>query len=187
MDILSQITGKQWQSVSSSDPHEQAENPTREKTAQLLTNLLLSENLLVLCGCGSCLYLNDNAGNRIAPTMKDLWDAAKARMGNRFGTVLDDARYRVPNEQDGNIEDLLSHCQIVLQLEEKESIRTFVQRAEEVIAERCRFPTAGVVPYAHESFLRKVARRSPRLPRTRIFLRTTTYASKSRPATPGSS
>lgn len=173
MDILSQATGNDWRTINLSRSNGETEDPTREKTIQMLTGLLLSENLLVLCGLGSSMYLKDRNGNRIAPTMKDLWDAAERKAGDAFENVLKDAHYTVPEEQEGNIEELLSHCQMVLQLEDKKRIRNFVEVSEELIAEKCRFPQNESAAASHESFLRKVARRSPRLPRTRIF--TTNY------------
>lgn len=173
MEILSKTTGDTWQTINASQPSEDNEDPTREKMLQLLTGLLLSENLLVLCGLGSSMYLKDRDDKNIAPSMTDLWDAAKSKADGGFAKVLQDAHYTAPEESDGNIEDLLSRCQMVLQLEDKQNIRKFVEESEEVIAEKCRFPHNGTMPYSHEAFLRKVARRSPRLPRTRIF--TTNY------------
>lgn len=173
MDILSQTTGSDWQTINLSQSIGETEDPTREKTIQLLTSLLLSENLLVLCGLGSSMYLSGSDGKRVAPSMKDLWEAAEEKAGTAFDKALEDAHYTVHQGQDGNIEELLSHCQMVLQLEDKQNIRKFVEDSEQVIAEKCRFPQNEVTPVSHEAFLRKVARRSPRLPRTRIF--TTNY------------
>lgn len=173
MEILSKTTGDKWQTINTSQPSEDAEDPTREKTIQLLTGLLLSENLLVLCGLGSSMYLKDSNGKSIAPGMNDLWNATKNEANTAFNKVLQDAHYKKNDKSDDNIEDLLSRCQMVLQLEDKQNIREFVEKSEKVIAEKCRFPQNGTTPDFHEAFLRKVARRSPRLPRTRIF--TTNY------------
>jgi len=173
MNILSQVTGNEWQKVHGAVPNGNGNNPNYEKTVQLLTNLLLSENLLVLCGLGSSMYLKNSKGKRIAPTMKALWDEAKMAAKDNFQAILDKVHYKIPGKQDGNIEDLLSHCQMVLQLEKDQRVEDFVKSTERIIADKCRFPINGDCPKVHESFLRKVARRSPRLPRTRIF--TTNY------------
>lgn len=173
IQVLSQATGNDWQAINSSKRNGDNENPARDKAVQLLTDLLLSENLIILCGLGSSMYLNNTDGTRIAPSMKDLWDAAKKKAGKKFDTVLTNAHYSIPKDGDGNIEDLLSNCQMVMQLENNVDVKTFVKETEGIIAEKCRFPTGEINPEVHESFLRKVARRSPRLPRTRIF--TTNY------------
>lgn len=176
MEILSQATGTGWKPLSTTRPTGQTDNPTLDRTIEALSQLLLSENLVVLSGLGSSMDLVDAEGKPIAPGMSDLWDAAKAKAGAKFGKVLAQVHYGISNGQRGNIEDLLSHCQMVLQLEADDNdntVKGFVEATESIIAEKCRFPGAGVRPATHETFLRRVARRSPRLPRTRIF--TTNY------------
>lgn len=173
MHILSHATGEDWQTFEVKETSEGSDRSTIDKTAQLLADLLLSENLLVLCGLGSSMYLNDAAGKRIAPSMADLWEGAKEKAGEKFPAILAGTHYEIPDGQSGNIEELLSRCQMTLQLHNDTNIGIFVKETEEIIATKCRFPQYGVNSEFHESFLRKVARRSPRLPRTRVF--TTNY------------
>jgi hypothetical protein len=150
----------------------------KSQLERLLSSLLLSENLVVLTGLGTSLCLKDATGkNSIAPTMGDLWK--KIAEGTRdFDKLLGEVRQ--PKEPSGawieDIETLLSRCQMAVELNGDANMAAFVKQAEKTIAECCSFlgllPTGTGLP-VHESFLRKIARRPVRLPRTKLF--TTNY------------
>jgi hypothetical protein len=177
IEVLSAGTGKDWVEIPelaradelASDKGEDL----RQRLNQLLTEVLLSENLVVLAGLGTTLYIRDEKGNRCGPTMPQLWDEVAKKAGEHFEAIKEKVRYSTPKEGGDNIELLLSHCLLSERLEPNKQIGEFVAGAERLIAERCRFVKPGTSLSSHESFLRKVARRNPRKPRLRVF--TTNY------------
>jgi hypothetical protein len=174
--IFTASTGKIWVSTV-------AEAPVDEKTAgeiessghrltQLLTEILLSESLVVLAGLGTTLYINGSSGSPGAPTMRELWDGAAALAGSSFGELKARVKYSAPPEGD-NIEVLLSHCLLAQRFDPSEQVAKFIAQAEGLIVKRCRFVQETSDLTFHESFLRKVARRDSRKQRLRLF--TTNY------------
>lgn len=155
----------------------EAAKAAKAQLERILSSLLLSENLVVLTGLGTSLCLKDATGkNSIAPTMGDLWK--KIAEAKDFEKLLEGARQ--PKEPSGawieDIETLLSRCQMAVELNGDATIAAFVKLAEKTIADSCSFlsllpPGAGLP--VHEAFLRKIARRPVRLPRTKLF--TTNY------------
>ncbi len=156
----------------------EAAKAAKAQLERLLSTLLLSENLLILTGLGTSLCLTDATGkNPIAPTMKDLWDKISASTTD-FDDLLKDVFQ--PKQPSGDwlidVEVLLSRCQMAVELTGNAKIAEFVKQAEKIITESCNFlsllPAGQGLP-VHESFLRKIARRPVRLPRTKLF--TTNY------------
>jgi hypothetical protein len=139
---------------------------------RLLTNVLVSERLAVLAGLGTSLCITNKDGETLAPTMANLWDAAKQTPGEAFAEIVEKTSYRFEGER-GNIETLLSRCQMAIELEPDEQIAEFIKTAEHAIVEACRFIQPTTTLDTHETFLRRVARRSTSLPRTQVF--TTNY------------
>ena len=45
----------------------------KEQLENILSSILLSENLVILTGLGTSLCIKDSANNSIAPTMQDIW------------------------------------------------------------------------------------------------------------------
>jgi hypothetical protein len=133
----------------------------------VLRDVLKSENLLVFCGLGTSLCLNDGKGDR-APTMQGLWDAAKAKAGSAFVKILKTAKYSLGDSGE-NIEALLSHCKLVQQFDPSKEVEEFLQETEKTIVDRCSFVQPDSPLSTHEVFLRKVARRSTRQPRMKLF------------------
>src|SRR5690606_19411760 len=72
-----------------------------------------------------------------------------------------------------DIELLLSHCQLAQAFSPDEEIAAFIQATEQLIVRKCAFVKDGSPLATHEHFLRRVARRSTRSPRTKLF--TTNY------------
>jgi SIR2-like domain len=174
--FLSAATGSEWVTwvvADGSDAPARAEaDNRRQKLEQLLTEVVLSENLVVLSGLGTTLCLNKSTGQKIAPTMSDLWMAASQKAGNQFDSVKTKVSYITPLEGD-NIEALLSQCQLSEQLQPAKDVADFITNTEAIIVEKCRFVKEKTDLTMHEAFLRKVARRSTRQPRTKVF--TTNY------------
>jgi hypothetical protein len=141
----------------------------KDKTKRQLSDVLLSENLIVLTGLGTSLCLQDEFGNNIAPTMGDLWTAAKALTIDKLVGIKQAVKFTGPND----IEKLLSRCQMAMQFDPDATVEEFVSDAEKMIVEKVRFVDGTTDLSIHESFLRRVARRSTRLPRLKLF--TTNY------------
>jgi hypothetical protein len=143
-----------------------------QQLSQNLTSVLLADNLIVLTGLGTSKCVKDAVGKDVAPTMQDLWNITKAATAN-FDDILKIVKYPSKGE---DIELLLSHCQLSESLESQKDVKEFIEKSEQLIVDSCRFVDrlpANTPLTFHESFLRKVARRSPRKPRTRLF--TTNY------------
>jgi hypothetical protein len=172
--FLSTVTGSQWVQLNSpagEDPKAIADyEATRQRFERQLTDVLLAENLVILTGLGTSMCLKGSDGKPLAPTMQGLWDAAKAAAGADFESVKTKVNY---TEAAGNIEFLLSRCQMAEKLKSDTVVKKFVEETEKLIVEKCRFLKDGLNLSIHEAFLRKVARRSTRLPRAKLF--TTNY------------
>jgi hypothetical protein len=146
-----------------------ADDETAAALERQLTTILVAERLVILAGLGTSLCICDEHGERLAPTMPDLWAAAKEATGDAF----DEIQAAVSWEGAEDIEALLSRCQVALELKPDEKIETFLANTEALIVSRCRFVRPGLDLSTHETFLRRVARRSTSLPRTQLF--TTNY------------
>lgn len=174
--FLSASTGPDWAACSppadaDEDSRDQASR-NRQKLDQLLTEILLSENMLILAGLGTTLCLNRPGEPAVAPTMSDLWSAATAKFSESFEGLKSKVSYTTPPLGD-NIEVLLSQCQLAQALHPSDDVAQFIAETEAQIVEKCRFVTDATDLTIHETFLRKVARRSTRQPRTKLF--TTNY------------
>jgi hypothetical protein len=175
MDFFSAATGA-WTSTEPDDPSDPAKvsiaAENRKKLDQLLTDILLSENLLVLAGLGTSACVTDKSGNALAPSMKDLWKNAEQHAGKSFDELKTRVKYRTPATGD-NIELLLSQCQMAQQFEPNNDVGDFIKSTEAMIVNSCSFVNDQVDLLTHELFLRKVGKRSTRLPRLKLF--TTNY------------
>jgi hypothetical protein len=172
--FLSTATGPQWVALdrpSGGDPKILADHETtKQRFERQLTDVLLAENLVILTGLGTSMCVKGDDGKPLAPTMQNLWDASKAKAGTDFDTVKLKVNYTEATE---NIEFLLSRCQMAEKLKSDAAVKKFVEETEKLIVEKCRFLKDGLSLSVHEAFLRKVARRSTRLPRAKLF--TTNY------------
>ena len=194
MQILTARNNKQWQGIqpepAKEDKSESAEGihkknqVIKDEVYRVLSDCFRCNNLIILTGLGTSLYVNVKEGTstreaiegkRIAPTMWTLWEKAATKAGKRFDDVKKIAGYLdIGNE---NIELLLSKCKIASDFlsnsRNKELIRKFVSDTEEIIREEIDFlQPDNEVPY-HGEFLRRIARRSNRKSRAKIF--TTNY------------
>jgi hypothetical protein len=134
-----------------------------------LTTILVAERLVILTGLGTSLCIKDDKGKRLASTMPDLWKAATAAAGATF----DEIQQKVGWDGTEDIEALLTRCQVALELKPDSRIESFLIEIEALIVRECRFIQPGLDLSVHETFLRRVARRTTKLPRTQLF--TTNY------------
>lgn len=134
------------------------------------SRILTSRHLLVLSGLGTSRCVEDPPGNPVAPTMSDLWNSVALADPDGF----EEAKQRVNWDDDSrNVELLLSRCQMEQELRPAAQLQAFIQAGEKAIATSCDFVKEGTDLEIHELFLRKIARRSTKLPRAQIF--TTNY------------
>lgn len=136
----------------------------------VFSRVLTSRHLLVLSGLGTSRCIHGDDGGLIAPTMADLWTAVKEANEARFDSVLGRVGWDGKPE---NVELLLSRCQMEHELRPDEELGDFIAAGEKAIAASCNFVAPNTDLDVHELFLRKVARRSTKLPRAQIF--TTNY------------
>lgn len=185
MQVLSSKTGRTWL-----DSQADAEgNRASEEAKRVLSDCFRCKNLVLLTGLGTSLHVNIDTeasrmlearssigGKKIAPTMRDLWDAAKERSGDNFSQVLSLSKITQEKSDSKNIEALLSYCKVAAEYvegEEQSLIRTFVKDAEECIRDLVDFLAADDKLDHHTQLLRKIVNRSNRKNRAKIF--TTNY------------
>lgn len=136
-----------------------------------LRQLLGAERLVVLTGLGTSRCITDPEGHSLAPTMEDLWNRARARTDEEAWThALERAGWNDDFRDD--IELLLSRCQMALALGTDTGLESLAACEQEIVS-GCSFVESDTLLPVHEAFLRRVARRPTRLPRTQLF--TTNY------------
>lgn len=172
--VLLSSLAKEWVEVGvpSGKADHQETHQQRAKFQKHLTDVILSENLVVLTGLGTSMGLNSEGGKKLAPSMSDLWQAAKEKAGDHFTGVNEAVGY-TPASGKENIEHLLSRCQMSERLKPNPLVERFIIDTERIIVSMCRFVNDELPLKTHEAFLRRIARRSTRLPRLKLF--TTNY------------
>lgn len=156
----------EWKMLSPPQPND--EGPEQQLLKQHLRSFLGSPNVAILSGLGTSLCIRSASGATLAPTMADLW--ASITELPRFDDIIKLTEYD-PNETD--FERFLSRCQLREQLKHDVVLSEFIRSAETLVLTRCRFVEPATKLPTHELFLRKIARRSVRHQRARIF--TTNY------------
>ena len=146
--------------------------PNRDAMHRAMLDMLRADNLIVLCGLGASCCVTGADDVRLAPTMSDLWNGVKEKVGEAFEPVLKQVKYDIKKCGE-DIELLLSRCQLAQAFEDSKNLRDFIESAEALIVEKCSFVTDNVDLTTHELFLRRVARRSTRHARAKVF--TTNY------------
>lgn len=167
-------TGGKWAIVARSDDEDlidadaKAHQESRRRVKQSLAAVLGSEQLVVLVGLGPSAGVG-------GPTMSDLWRKVRDKNQANFQAIQAKVGDATPFDQAGDIEALLSKCQLLAHLPvgADPSVATFITNAEQTIAEACRDFVAAADLSNHEHLMRVVARRPQSKPRTRIF--TTNY------------
>jgi hypothetical protein len=160
------------------------ESPAIVEAKRALSDVLRCSNFIVLSGLGTSLCVQPAVpGGLKSPTMRDLWvqveqkqDAAAATanpVGPTFLQVLQIVGH--PQEQQ-DIEALLSRCRLAesfLSGAQKNEVAKFIALAEGGIIAATNFVFTNHPLPMHTEFLRRVARRSQRKSRTKVF--TTNY------------
>ena len=194
MQILSFHSGSKWLSTKEGQADDAAakgdenRDPAKEEIKRVLSDCFRCSNLVVLTGLGTSLHVNATwggdgkriplNGKKIAPTMGDLWAKAQGKSGDNFDKVIALSKFPKDDEKlTSNIEALLSYCKIGSEFtdtqENKKLITDFIADTEEIIRTEIDFLTEEDEIGVHSELLRKIARRSNRKVRTKIF--TTNY------------
>lgn len=193
MKVFSSYSGRKWlsinESISEDNSEEQRQDVALAEIRRVLSDTFRCNNLIILTGLGTSLHVNVDKGctepvgdrspiidKKIAPTMSDLWKSVKESTEGDFDKILGLAKF--PYEDQGeNIESLLSYCKIASEfinnVKGKKIITNFVNQAEKIIREKVDFLLEADALNTHSELLRKIARRSNRKTRAKIF--TTNY------------
>lgn len=184
MQIFSFHSGAKWIATKAEGKEER--DPAKEEIKRALSDCFRCNNLVVLTGLGTSLHVNAEwgangrvplPGKKIAPTMPDLWQKAVAKSNGDFNQVI--KRTKFPKADPAikeNIEALLTYCKIGEEFNEgkgKTLISKFITDTEEIIRNEVNFLVDDDGVEVHAELLRKIARRSNRKIRTKIF--TTNY------------
>ncbi len=161
MRFCSHLTENQWAELDTNEANQGESEKNRAAAKLHLTEMLQANNLIVLAGLGPSLYVDD------APKMPDLWEAVSEI--DEFNDIKDVKKVKyVPIKDEENVEEFLSKCHLYNTLHD-DDIKDFIKKAEKVIAEKCDFVKSSSNLEHHETFLRRIARRSTKLERTKIF------------------
>ena len=168
---------------------ENQRDPAKDEIKRVLSDAFRCKNLVVLTGLGTSLHVNIDKdslisdrepiqGKKLAPTMGDLWKKAETKSGLNFENVLTISRFPKDDPKfKNNIEALLSYCKVGAEFAEKkddkELVNTFVLETEKIIRDEINFLSLDDDISVHSELLRRIARRTSRKIRTKIF--TTNY------------
>ncbi|QYY30859.1 SIR2 family protein [Cupriavidus pinatubonensis] len=191
MQIFSYRSGGSWRAVEPTNKDENGKVVPDEAQLEItrsLSDCFRCNNLVVLTGLGTSLNVNVKQspsdkprlrepieGKRLAPTMGDLWSAVKNKNDATFENVF--SLSKCPENSRGNIETLLSYCKAASDFiddpADKAIVEAFIESAEDTVRDSVRFLTPDDDLGVHSDFLRRLARRSSRKIRSKIF--TTNY------------
>lgn len=183
MKIKSYNTNQAWLETPTATPQGQDDgtltrsDPAGDELFRLLSETVRMKHLVVLTGLGTSLCVRDGQDIR-APTMQDLWDAVRATCENGSNTGQWDHVLRIARHprDSSDIEELLSRCKIsesFVDGDDRNTISEFIRQAEDKIRTMVDFIDPDDRLLTHESFLRRLARRSVRRDRLKVF--TTNY------------
>ncbi|RVO80118.1 SIR2 family protein [Sinorhizobium meliloti] len=182
MKVRSVLTNEAWVDIKE-DPDATTPDPGASNVRRVLASAVQSQHLAILAGLGTSLCVIKD-GQRLAPTMPDLLKKAKERFAEIDKSAkMDVGHHWADFEKMANLppncldlEYIMSRATIAagfLADAEAKRIQTYLAEAEEVIRTAVDFMADEVDLTVHESFLRRVARRSARRSRTKLF--TTNY------------
>lgn len=175
MQVLSASTLGVWKSKANPAEPDKPD-PAEQEGRRVLSDLFRCNNLVVLAGLGTSLCIKDSAtGKPLAPTMWQLWTSIKEsyELVSDWAALLKLVRHA---DGDINIETLLSRCKLAESFLDGDDLKTvtdFIGLAESQIYAAVDFLKAGQSLPIHLEFLRRIARRSNRKARTKLF--TTNY------------
>lgn len=185
MKVKSYHTNQNWLQPRPGLPQPQQDrdperpDPVDEEVFRLLSDIVRTRNLVVLTGLGTSLCVKDGEVVK-APTMQALWDAVREEYEQNHDAdrgswerILGIAR----QPQDStDIEELLSRSKIsesFVDGDELTVVSDFIRGAEATIRRKVDFVGDEDSLPTHGSFLRRLARRSVRRDRLKVF--TTNY------------
>lgn len=177
MKIFSANTNGTWANLETLAT--EGPNQFELEAKRALSEILQCKNLIILAGLGTSLCVTNEQGERLAPTMPVLWDKVQETyevddlIGGGWNDMLGLVKHNIA---DKNLEKLLSQCRLAesfLTGRDLHSLENFGKLAEGVVYSAVDFLTENHSLPSHSEFLRRVARRSNRKARTKIF--TTNY------------
>ncbi|MBY5798423.1 SIR2 family protein [Rhizobium leguminosarum] len=182
MKIRSVQTSSAWVEIKE-DPDATTPDPGASDARRVLASAVRSQHLAILAGLGTSLCVSKDS-KRLAPTMPDLLKKAKERFteidkstdkpeGHHWADF--EKLANLPSDSE-DLEYIMSRATVAagfLAEGEAKRIETYLTEAEGVIRKAVDFMSDDVELTVHESFLRRVARRSARRSRTKLF--TTNY------------
>ena len=180
MKIKTYQTDNDWldlDCIRSDDATSETSNKAEQEIDRILTSMVSAKKLIVLAGLGTSMCVKEG-GQVVAPTMDTLWDAVKKSFSSsttQQGT-WDDVMQIVGQPESGDIEELLSRCKLYQMFRKDEDslkIGQFIESAEATIRNTVDFIKQDTRLPVHEAFLRRIARRSVRRDRLKVF--TTNY------------
>ncbi len=180
MRLLTPFTNGEWSDLATSNEEDGGINH-EDALKSSLADFMRSKNLIILTGLGTSLCIKNDEDEKLAPSMWDLWVAIKEEVTEEvLEEVCTTVRHRKKKDRKTgetnfvpDIELLLSKCLISQQFRPLVKVRDFINQAEGVIFNLCNFLEGDTSLDMHEAFLRRIGRRQPRNPRTKLF--TTNY------------
>lgn len=188
MKVLSATTQGEWLTALPPLPPMPAGQPTspladraKAEVQRAMSELFHCDHLIVLAGLGTSMGVAPAFDNGpTAPSMWDLWqrveaetDAQSNGLNFNFQSLLGFIGHPAA---DTNIEALLSRCRLAQAFytgDDNTRIARFVDLAEREIVDATRFVSVDHPLQTHQQFLRRLARRSQRKQRAKLF--TTNY------------
>lgn len=164
-----------WRSLAVADGADEdaktASSAAIDELQDHLASIVNAEDLVVLSGSGTSIGVTAGADpSKTSPSMGTLWDSVAAL--DSFSEAT--AGFTPTLLKSKNFEHLLSEAQARSALRpDDDRLAAFIDAAERIVLEKCGFVDDQSALPEHETFLRKVARRSTRLQRTQVF--TTNY------------
>lgn len=176
MQVFSTGTQGEWREAASSTDGKPG--PEEQEARRVLSDLFRCNNLVVLAGLGTSMCVKDVvSGKLLAPTMADLWTSVKGTVAKKGTANWGELMTLVKQpEGDENLESLLSRCRLAesfLDGKQQEKVQLLISTAESDIRDKVDFLKPGQQLGTHLEFLRRVARRSNRKSRAKVF--TTNY------------
>lgn len=162
------IDGKEHEFEDGNDKKAYALKTKRNKYEQFLSNQF--ENLLVLTGAGSSVGVGN--GDEKGRLLVQLWDDVSSEIGEtELLLFCDKVLYK--DKEEGvivkNLEKLLSTATIAKKFIDTAStdVGDTIDLIQEIIKRKCELKLPSDAP--HHTFLEKITRRKPTLPRAKVF------------------
>ncbi|WP_315724789.1 MULTISPECIES: SIR2 family protein [unclassified Bradyrhizobium] len=185
MKIKSVQTGGGWVEIDASAAGPNDQDPGLADVRRVMSGAVRAQNLVILAGLGTSLCVTDGT-RRLAPTMADLLahikeafnelDSADAKFKGRGGRWSHFLTLSNVQPDNGDLEYILSRAKVAsdfLLASQAAEVSDLLAIAEGVIRDKVDFLSSDTDLSKHEAFLRRVARRSARRSRVKLF--TTNY------------